>query len=71
MEEAMVWLDAISKDTATIKILNITSNIKNLGDYLSRLSSEHIDAKSYPRNEVCGIFLLIELFACTIFHLFN
>lgn len=34
IEEAMARLDAISEDTATTRILNVSSSVKNLGDYI-------------------------------------
>lgn len=34
IEEAMTRLDAISEDTATTRILNVSSSVKNLGDYI-------------------------------------
>ena len=34
IEEAMARLDAISEDTATTRILNVFSSVKNLGDYI-------------------------------------
>ena len=34
IEEAMTRLDEISEDTATTRILNVSSSVKNLGDYI-------------------------------------
>lgn len=34
IEEAIARLDVISEDTATTRILNVSSSVKNLGDYI-------------------------------------